>query len=201
MSVFGAAQACFHIRSKTYRFGHTPVEGRSDGTRGKPQNGPCAAPEGQQKTSETRIQSKAVPTFHTSRIGQHAHFQSSSPCSIIHGITHMTHFTSQHICKGCHNGIAKSCSPLSSRSGSGWCSTGTRASKSHSDCRSTPKPAATVYNIQLTQGCTILYIGKFMLFLNIASKREKSSFVMRGYTNTCTCTGPAFHRLQCGKAV
>ena len=55
MSVFGAAQASFYqrVRSKTYRFGHTPVEGRSDGTRGEPQNSPCAAPEGQQKTSET----------------------------------------------------------------------------------------------------------------------------------------------------
>ena len=86
---FGAAQACFYLRlrSKTYRFGHTPVEGRSDGTRGKPQNSPCAAPEGQQKTSKTSIQSKAVPTFHALRIGWCARFQSSSPCSIIHGGT------------------------------------------------------------------------------------------------------------------
>ena len=47
---FGAAQACFYLRpqSKTYRYGHTPVEGRSDGTRGEPQNSPCAAPEVQQ---------------------------------------------------------------------------------------------------------------------------------------------------------
>ena len=36
--VFGVAQACFYLRlrSKTYRFGHTPVEGRSDNQRGKP---------------------------------------------------------------------------------------------------------------------------------------------------------------------
>ena len=73
-------------QEQTNRFGHTPVEGRSDGTRGKSQNSPCAAPEGQQKkNSETRIQSKAVPTFHTLRIGRLARFQSSSPYSIIHG--------------------------------------------------------------------------------------------------------------------
>ena len=35
-------------QSETYRFGHTPVEGKSDGTRGEPQNSPCAAPEVQQ---------------------------------------------------------------------------------------------------------------------------------------------------------
>ena len=84
---FEAAQACFYLRlrSKTYRFGHTPVEGRSDGTRGKPQNSPCAAAEVQQKASETSIESKAVPTCHTLRIGRRARFQSNSPCSIIHG--------------------------------------------------------------------------------------------------------------------
>ena len=69
--------------------GHTPVEGRSDGTRGKP---PCVALEVQQKTSETHIQSKAVPTFHTLRIGWHAHLQSSSPCSIIHAVTDLCVF-------------------------------------------------------------------------------------------------------------
>ena len=105
---FEVAQACFYLRlrSKTYRFGHTPVEGRSDGTRGKPQNSPCAAPEGQQKTSETRIQSKAVPTFHTLRIGWRARFQSSSPCSIIHASTNggsgitgsaSSHYYEQHL--------------------------------------------------------------------------------------------------------
>ena len=80
MSVFEAAQVCFYLRlrSKTYRFGHTLVEGRSDGTRGEPQNSLCAAAEVQQKTSETRIQSKAVPTFHTLTIGWRARFQSSS---------------------------------------------------------------------------------------------------------------------------
>ena len=70
------AKACFFVRlrSKTYRFGHTPVEGRSDGTRGEPQNSSCAAPEGQQETSETRIQSKAVPTLHTLGKGKRALF-------------------------------------------------------------------------------------------------------------------------------
>ena len=43
------------------------------------------APEVQQRSSKTHIQSKAVPTFHTLRRVRHARFQSSSPCSIIHG--------------------------------------------------------------------------------------------------------------------
>ena len=36
------------------------------------------------KNSETRIQSKAVPTFHTLRIRWCTRLQSSSPCSISH---------------------------------------------------------------------------------------------------------------------
>jgi len=39
------------------------------------------------KTSETHIQSNAVPTLHALGTEWHVRFQSSSPCSIIHGTT------------------------------------------------------------------------------------------------------------------
>ena len=67
-------------------FRHTPVEGRSDGARGVRQNSPCVAPEVQQRISETRIQSKAVPTLHTFGLGPlSTHVSNPVPrASIIH---------------------------------------------------------------------------------------------------------------------
>ena len=74
-SIFLTAQACFYLRlrSKSCRFGHTPVEGRSDGTRGEPLNNPRVAPEVQQKPAKpafnqrpcrhSNIRNRAAHTF------------------------------------------------------------------------------------------------------------------------------------------
>jgi len=79
---------CFYLwlRSKTYHFEHTLVKGWSNGTRGEPRT-VTVWHQRYKKTSKTHIQSKAMPTLHALGIGWHMRFQSSSPCSIVHGTT------------------------------------------------------------------------------------------------------------------
>ena len=102
------------LRSKTYRLGIHQMKANLTVQEESPRTLPVhVRHQRYNKNSETRIQSKAVPTFHTLRIGWHTRFQSSSPCSIIHTVeTHRykqtiivssnCYFSTNQISERCH---------------------------------------------------------------------------------------------------